>query len=105
MSNEQKMDGKTYVETQMRLIEMGKIADSLDLNAFLKCISNAETVAPMIDPTLYMKAQANMTAIKKLAHAAVQVQAAYVETYKAVMETLVKGDMIPTESKNDDAGE
>lgn len=85
------MNGKEYIQTQMRIIEMGKIADSLDLDGFLKCISNAETVAPIIDPTMYLKAQKNLSAIKNMTQAAKTVKAAYVETYKAVIETAVAG--------------
>jgi hypothetical protein len=81
------MDGKTYITTQMRIIEMGKIANSLDLEAFLKCISNAETVAPIVDPTLYIKASANLAAIKKLAQVALEMRKAYEETFAAVLET------------------
>lgn len=91
--DEEKMNGQEYVKTQMLLLEMGKIADSLNLKAFLKCISNAEAVAPMLDPTMYMKAHANLQAVKKLAEVAKLVQKAYGETYKAVMDTMVKGGM------------
>jgi hypothetical protein len=87
------MDGKTYISTQMRLIEMGKIANSLDIDAFLKCISNAETMGPMLDPTLYLKAMDNLRAVKKLAEAGKVVQKAYDETFRAVMETAAMGYM------------
>ena len=86
------MDGKEYITTQMRIIELGKIADSLDLDAFLKCIANAETIAPMVDPTLFMKAQENMRAIKRLAQACVVVKETYWETFRAIMETQMRGD-------------
>lgn len=87
------MDGKTYIETQMRIIEMGKLADSLDLEAFLKCISNAEAMGPVMDPTMYLKAMDNLRAIKKLAEVAVKMKAAYGEVYKAVLETSFAGYM------------
>jgi hypothetical protein len=47
----------------------------------------------MIDPTMYMKAMDNLNAIKRLAHVAVKLKAAYRETYKAVLETALKGFM------------
>jgi hypothetical protein len=87
------MDGKKYIETQMRLIEMAKIANSLDLEAFLKCISNAEAVAPMVDPTLYLKAMDNLKAIKNLAEVGLKVQEAYDKTYKAVLNTSFSAHM------------
>lgn len=93
MEKEHTMDGKTYIETQMRVIEMGKIADSLDLEAFLKCISNAEAMAPVIDPTMYRKAIANLTAIRDLARIALKMKIAYGEVFKAVLETAVAGYM------------
>ena len=91
--SEHKMDGKTYITTQMRIIEAGKIVNSLDLEAFLKCISNAEAVGPMIDPTMYMKAMDNLRAIRKLAEAALKMRTAYEETFAAVLETAVRGHM------------
>lgn len=85
------MDGKTYINTQMRLIEIGKIADTLDLESFLRCISNAEAVGPIMDPTMYMKAAENLAAIRKLAESVVQVKVAYEQTFKAVLNTAVHG--------------
>lgn len=91
--SEPRMDPKTYIMTQMRILEMAKIADSLDIDTFLLCIKNAETVAPMIDPTLFMKAQANMQAVKKLALIAKEMKVAFGEAYKAVFDTMLKGHM------------
>lgn len=87
------MNGQQYITTQMRLIEIGKLADSLDLDEFLKCISNAESVGPVIDPTTYIKAMDNLRAIRRLAEAVVPVKAAFEETFKAVMKTQVAGFM------------
>lgn len=98
---EPSMNPKQYIETQMRMIEIGKIADSLDVETFLQCLRNAETVAPMVDPTLYLKASANLTAIKKLALSVKQVKIAYGETFRAVMETTMKGNMQMPGGKND----
>lgn len=86
------MDGKTYIMTQMRILEMGRIADSLDVAAFLKCISNAETMGPILDPAMYMKAQNNLNAVKRLAELALEIKIAYGETYKAILETAIIGD-------------
>jgi hypothetical protein len=87
--SEPRMEPKKYIETQMRIIEMGKIAASLDIETFLICIRNAETMAPMIDPTLYRRAQNNLEAIKRLAICAKQMQVAFNETYLAVLETAI----------------
>lgn len=98
--SESKMLPKEYIETQMRILEMAKIAGSLDIDTFLLCISNAETVAPMIDPTLFMKAQKNLTAIKKLALIAKDMKAQYAETFQVILETALAGHMkkLPEES-------
>ena len=85
------MTGQKYIETQMRLIEIGKIADSLDLAEFLKCIQNAETVGPILDPIQYQKAMDNLSAIKKLAESVIPVKTAFEATFKAVMKTQVAG--------------
>lgn len=87
------MQPKQYIETQMRILEMAKIANSLDIETFLLCIRNAETMAPMIDPTMYMKAQKNLSAIKKLAEIALTMQGAFNETFQAVLETAASGYM------------
>lgn len=91
------MDPKTYIMTQMRIIEMGKIADSLDLDTFLKCIENAQAIAPMAEPELAMKAAAKMEMIKRLARVARNMKIAYGETYKSAMGEAV-GNLIPVGS-------
>ena len=88
-----RMEPAKYIETQMRIIEIGKIADSLDLDTFLVCISNAETVGPIMDPTMYRKAMDNLQAIKELAIAAQKVKITYGKVFKAVLETQLKGYM------------
>ena len=103
MSDEFIMDAKTYIETQLKIIELGKLAGTLDLDAFLKCIQNAETMAPLIDPTLFMKAQANMTAIKKLALAVRDVKSAYSEVYQVIVSSTVAGFMKNAEESNRNA--
>jgi hypothetical protein len=81
------MNGKEYMETQIALIELGKRVQKLDLDAFLKCIANAEAAAPTLDPTLYRRAMDNLAAIKKLAVAYQGVKTAMQETQEAVLRT------------------
>ena len=90
MTEKPKMTPPQYIETQMRIIEMGRIADSLDLETFLICIANARTVAPLTDPRLYIRAAANIDAIEKLAILALKLKYEYANVYKAVMETAAK---------------
>ncbi len=81
------MNGKQYVQTQLSLLDIGKKASNLDLISFLKAISNAETVSPMVDPTLYRRAVDNMHAIKKLAKAAESLQTAFIELQEVIAST------------------
>lgn len=87
------MKGSEYITTQMRLIEIGKIADTLDLDGFLEWINRAETMGPIVDPTRFMMAADNLRAIKKLAESVLPVKGAYQATFKAVMNTAAVGYM------------
>ncbi len=80
------MTGQEYVTVQMRIIEIGKIADSLDLVAFLKCLSNAEAALPAADPATAAKALVNIKAVRLLAEKCVEIKAAYGETYRLAMQ-------------------
>lgn len=91
--SDRKMDPKTYIMTQMRILEMAKIADSLDIETFLQCINTAKTAAPLLDPTLYMKAANNIDAIERLAKIALQFKKELVNARVAFFDTLAKGHM------------
>lgn len=93
------MDGKTFIETQMRIIEMGKIADSLDFGAFLKCIENAEKTLPMVEPEMAARAIGNLQTVKTMAQAAERVQDAYRETYQMAFAGSVVGFVQNAEKK------
>lgn len=87
------MKPQEYMNTQTDLIAIGRTVDKLDLNAFLKSIGNAETLAPIMDPTMYRKAQANLHSIKKLAESLLPVQVAFRELRGTVLETAAIGYM------------
>lgn len=87
------MDSKEYLRTQATIVNMGLALRNLDLTGFLNQITKAETLAPMIDPTMYKKAQDNLTAIKKLATALLPVQLAFEEVWDAVLKTGMSGYM------------
>lgn len=82
-----------YMKAQVDLIAAARTIEKIDLNAFLRAIGNAETLAPILDPTLYRKAQANLHGMKRLAEAALPVQAAIRELRDAVIETAAMGYM------------
>lgn len=88
------MEKDKYVQTQLSILNIAKIASQLDLDGFLKQISSTETLAPMIDPTLYMKAHDNLQAVKKLAESLLPVKKAYQNTFDAVMRTAARGHMM-----------
>ena len=60
------------VPEPMLLIIAGAVNGlDLDLEGFISRINHAEAVAPLFDPTAYMKAANNLSAIKRLAQALV----------------------------------
>ncbi len=61
------MSPKDYMRVQVALINIGQQLGSLPLDEFLTAIKKAEATAPIIDPTLYRRGQANLTAIKRFA--------------------------------------
>ena len=83
------MNGKEFITTQMRIIEIAKIADSLDLKAFLQCIANAENMGAVMDPDAFIKASQNLAAIKKLAETVVPVKDVFEMTFKPIMQNQV----------------
>jgi len=87
------MKGQEYIDTQTKLITAGRLVEELDINEFLRSISKAEALAPMLDPTLYRKAQANLHGIRRLAEALLPVQVAYRELKGAIIETQAMGFM------------
>lgn len=83
------MNGKDYIMTQVTMVEMSKKISKLDLDSFLRCISNAETIAPITDPTLYNRAIDNLRAVRGLAEAFKQVQAQFTKLEQAIVRTAV----------------
>lgn len=90
------MTKEKYLETQMIILNIGRSLQTVDLDGFLSQISKAETVGPILDPTMYRKVQDNLQAIKKLAQTLQLVKGAFGEVFAAVVETAVRGDMEPS---------
>jgi hypothetical protein len=66
------MTGKEYVTTQISLIQMGKKVQTLDIDAFLKCLANAENAgnaerAKALAPEVREKLAAHIGLIRRLA--------------------------------------
>lgn len=91
------MNGKDYILTQVTMVELSKKIAKLDLDGFLKCISNAETLAPVTDPTLFNRAIDNLRAVRGLAEAFKQVQARQVELERAILSTAIRAAQVEEE--------
>ena len=63
------MDNEEYIQTQNQIVLLGRLILSLDLPSFLDRISRAETIGPLINPTLYRDAMGNLQDLKDLAEA------------------------------------
>lgn len=63
------MDDEQYELTQNGLMMLARLVNEIDLGGFLERISQAEALAPIIDPTLYMQAGPRLEKIKRLAQA------------------------------------
>ncbi len=83
------MEPQKYIQTQILILEIGKVTKQLDLENFLAAISSAEAVTPMLDPTMYRKAAGNLAVIKKLAEALVPVKDAFDEAFETILKTAV----------------
>ena len=56
-----------YFTIQQSVLLMGSLVAELDLPAFIERINRAEAMAPIVDPTLYMRGGPNLSVIKDLA--------------------------------------
>ncbi len=93
------MTDQKYKATQAQMLALGLAADKLDCLGFLERVSTAETLAPVINPSLFQKASQNMEAIKQLALAFQQVKTAMEKLRMAVVETGVKKYMAEQEGR------
>ena len=80
------MNDQRYKHTQDQILEIAKMTIQLDIPGFLERISTAEAVAPILDPTLYIKASKNMAEIKMLAEGLID----FSNTVEALKEKAVK---------------
>jgi hypothetical protein len=64
------MDDRRYQETQSWLVVMASLVAVLDLDGFLQRIERAETLGPILSPTLYVQASGKLDNAKRLAQAA-----------------------------------
>lgn len=70
------MTDEKYLETQEQLKLLAQIVHDMPLEALLARIDKCETVAPILDPTLFMQGSGSLEQIKALATGAVLFQRA-----------------------------
>lgn len=63
------MTDEQYSQTQSQIILLATAVNGLDLDGFLARISQAEALAPILDPTLYRRGAKPLGEIKRLAMA------------------------------------
>jgi hypothetical protein len=83
------MEKEKYLQTQMTLFAIGRAVHEMALSEFLAQIGSAETISPVLDPTLYRKAKDNLDAIKALAEALVPFKAQFEKMYIEMMKNAV----------------
>lgn len=76
-----------YQMTQERLMFLAQMVDELPLDAFLQRLEEADVLGPLLDPSLYMRVGYRLWAVRDIARAAREFQAAF----RKARERLGKG--------------
>lgn len=61
------MKKEDYLTVQQQLRALAQIVVDMPLADFINEITRAETIGPIIDPTLYIQASNNLTKLRELA--------------------------------------
>lgn len=61
------MTNEKYQHVQDCLLSIAEMVIGLDLDRFLARIEQAESIGPIVDPTLYRRASKDLSEIKELA--------------------------------------
>lgn len=69
------MDKYAYMETVNQIMMIGRIVADMPLAEFINAISYAETVAAVVDPTLYVQTYGTADDLKNLANGLMKFQA------------------------------
>jgi len=67
MTTENKMTDEDYALTQQRIILLAGFCRNLRITEFLSRISETETIAPILYPTLYVAGMDKLAQVKQLA--------------------------------------
>lgn len=63
------MNKEDYASTQSQIMMLASLIMPLDLAEFLRAIDRAETLGPLLDPTLYHAAGRQLNDVKAIAEA------------------------------------
>lgn len=80
------MTDDEYTGTQTHLVLAANLLAGLDLAAFVERIDHTGAVAPILDPTLYMRGAGTLQAVRGLAVAGIRVQEAKAKLDEAARE-------------------
>jgi len=84
------MTDEEYQKTQDEIITIATKIEKLDLTSFLGCISKADTLGPILDPTTYRDAYENLRGIEKMAQLLVSIKEYVPEFRQTVFGTLIR---------------
>ena len=76
------MTDEEYSSTQSQLMLLARVALGINIDGFIERINTAETIAPILDPTLYLQGADNLSKIKALAIGASKFQRAVKEVLR-----------------------
>lgn len=65
-----RMSDATYKAVQSQLLLISRMMSVLDTDGFLERIVEAETVGPIVNPTLFMKGSDSLQSVRQIAEAA-----------------------------------
>lgn len=77
-----------YVKEQEKVMRAASLILQVDLDGFLTMIATAETMGPILDPTMYREAIGNLSALKRVAEHFKKAQPDIEELKKQVLNTL-----------------
>jgi hypothetical protein len=61
-----------YIQIQQQLVIFGQLLMNIDVEGFIERAERADAIAPVIDPTLWMRGHERLDALKDLAHGAMK---------------------------------
>ncbi len=80
------MDDKEFAECSAKIGSLAAQVVDMDLIGYLNAIEHADTIGPIIDPTLWIKGHEQMYKMKKLAENLLKFQAAVSEIVIQALE-------------------